>query len=80
MDFVGQIGVPALVVFLNKCDVQNDPELQELVEMEMRELLNTYKYPGDTTPFVRGSALCALNGTPVVDREGGRPCANSCLG
>jgi elongation factor Tu len=55
--------VPALVVFLNKCDVQKDPELQELVEMEVRDLLSQYKYPGDTTPIVRGSALCALNGT-----------------
>jgi len=65
-----QIGVPALVVFLNKCDVQTDPELQELVEMEVRELLSTYKYPGDTTPIVRGSALCALNGTnPKLGKE-----------
>lgn len=48
---------------MNKCDVQKDPELQELVEMEVRDLLTQYKYPGDTTPFVRGSALCALNGT-----------------
>ena len=57
-----QVGVPALVVFLNKCDVQRDVELQELVEMEVRELLKQYKYPGDDIPIIRGSALCALEG------------------
>ncbi len=62
--------MPALVVFLNKCDVQKDPELQELVEMEVRDLLTQYKYPGDTTPIIRGSALCALNGTePALGAE-----------
>jgi elongation factor Tu len=55
-----QVGVPALVVFLNKVDMVDDPELIELVEMEVRELLSTYEFPGDTIPIVRGSALCAL--------------------
>ncbi len=55
-----QVGVPALVVFLNKVDMVDDPELIELVEMEVRELLTSYKFPGDKIPIVRGSALCAL--------------------
>jgi elongation factor Tu len=55
-----QVEVPAMVVFLNKVDMMDDPELLELVEMELRELLNKYKFPGDTTPIVRGSALKAL--------------------
>jgi elongation factor Tu len=55
-----QVGVPALVVFLNKVDMVDDPELIELVEMEVRELLSSYKFPGDKIPIVRGSALCAL--------------------
>jgi elongation factor Tu len=55
-----QVGVPSLVVFLNKCDMVDDPELIELVEMELRELLSSYKFPGDDTPIVRGSALLAL--------------------
>jgi elongation factor Tu len=55
-----QVGVPALVVFLNKCDMVDDPELLELVEMEIRELLSKYKFPGDTIPIIHGSALCAL--------------------
>ncbi len=55
-----QVGVPAIVVFLNKCDMVDDPELLDLVEMEVRELLNKYKFPGDTIPIIRGSALCAL--------------------
>jgi len=58
-----QVGVPALVVFLNKCDMVDDPELLELVEMEVRELLSSYQFPGDDIPIVKGSALCALNGT-----------------
>jgi elongation factor Tu len=58
-----QVGVPAIVVFLNKCDMVDDKELLELVEMEVRELLTKYGYPGDTIPFVQGSALCALEGT-----------------
>jgi elongation factor Tu len=59
-----QVGVPAVVVFLNKVDLVDDPELIELVEMEIRDLLNKYQFPGDTTPVVRGSATAALNGTP----------------
>ncbi len=55
-----QVGVPALVVFLNKCDMVDDPELLELVEMEVRELLSSYQFPGDDIPIVKGSALCAL--------------------
>jgi elongation factor Tu len=58
-----QVGVPALVVFLNKVDMVDDPELLELVEMEVRELLSSYQFPGDDIPIVRGSALCALEGT-----------------
>lgn len=56
-----QVGVPALVVFLNKVDMVDDPELVDLVEMEVRELLSQYGFPGDDIPFVRGSALCALD-------------------
>jgi elongation factor Tu len=55
-----QVGVPALVVFLNKVDMVDDPELIELVEMELRELLSSYQYPGDDIPIVKGSALMAL--------------------
>src|SRR5881409_2312577 len=58
-----QVGVPALVVFLNKVDMVDDPELIELVEMEVRELLSSYQYPGDDIPIIRGSATCALSGT-----------------
>ncbi|GAB2266422.1 hypothetical protein Dimus_001430 [Dionaea muscipula] len=58
-----QVGVPSLVCFLNKVDAIDDPELIELVEMELRELLNFYKFPGDDIPIIRGSALCALQGT-----------------
>jgi elongation factor Tu len=57
-----QVGVPYIVVFLNKCDAVEDPELLELVELEVRELLKTYQFPGDTVPVIRGSALGALNG------------------
>jgi len=57
-----QVGVPALVVFLNKVDMVDDPELLELVEMEVRELLSSYQFPGDDIPIVKGSALCALEG------------------
>jgi len=55
-----QVGVPALVVFLNKCDMVDDPELLELVELEVRELLSSYDFPGDDIPIVKGSALAAL--------------------
>jgi len=59
-----QVGVPYIVVFLNKCDMVDDEELIDLVEMETRELLNEYGFPGDDIPVVRGSALGALNGDP----------------
>jgi len=58
-----QVEVPAIVVYLNKVDMMDDPELLELVELELRELLNEYGFPGDTTPIVRGSALHALEST-----------------
>ena len=57
-----QVGVPYIVVFLNKCDIVDDEELIELVEMEVRDLLSKYDFPGDDTPIIRGSALQALNG------------------
>jgi elongation factor Tu len=57
-----QVGVPAMVVFMNKVDAVDDPELLDLVELEVRELLSTYQFPGDEIPIVRGSALQALNG------------------
>ena len=69
-----QVGVPYIVVYLNKCDQVDDPELLELVELEVRELLTKYEFPGDDTPIVRGSALQALNGeatdlgTASIDR------------
>lgn len=58
-----QVGIPKLVVFVNKCDAVEDEELLELVEMEVQELLEFYEFPGEETPIVRGSALCALEGT-----------------
>ena len=61
-----QVGVPSIVVFMNKCDMVDDPELLDLVEMEIRDLLSKYEFPGDDIPIVRGSALKALNG----DAEG----------
>jgi elongation factor Tu len=65
-----QVGVPALVVYLNKVDMVDDPELLDLVELEVRELLTLYQFPGDTIPFVRGSALCALEDRePKMGRE-----------
>src|SRR5213594_2636462 len=57
-----QVGVPAIVVFLNKCDMVEDAELLELVELEVRELLKSYQFPGDKIPVIKGSALQALNG------------------
>src|SRR5207344_1078403 len=57
-----QVGVPAIVVFMNKCDMVDDKELLDLVEMEVRELLTSYKFPGDTIPIVKGSALAAVEG------------------
>ena len=59
-----QVGVPKMVVFMNKCDMVDDPELLDLVEMEIRDLLNEYGYEGDDTPVIRGSALKALEGDP----------------
>lgn len=59
-----QVGVPAMVVFMNKVDMVDDEELLELVELEIRELLSSYEFPGDDTPIVRGSALGGLNGEP----------------
>jgi len=59
-----QVGVPALVVFMNKVDLVDDVELLDLVEMEVRELMSAYNFPGDTMPVIRGSALGALNGEP----------------
>ena len=64
-----QVGVPAIVVFLNKCDMVEDAELLELVELEVRELLKTYQFPGDTIAVVRGSALQALNGDAAWEKK-----------
>jgi elongation factor Tu len=65
-----QVGVPALVVFMNKCDMVDDPELLDLVEMEVRELLSSYQFPGDDIPIVRGSALMALeNKNPELGHD-----------
>jgi elongation factor Tu len=58
-----QVGVPSMVVYMNKCDMVDDTELQDLVEMEIRDLLTYYQFDGDNIPVVRGSALCALEGT-----------------
>ena len=55
-----QVGVPYIIVFMNKCDMVDDEELLELVEMEIRELLSSYEFPGDDTPIIKGSALKAL--------------------
>jgi translation elongation factor TU len=63
-----QVGVPKIVVFLNKVDLIDDPELLDLVEMEIRELLNKYQFPGDTTTIVRGSATAALEGKPEGEK------------
>src|SRR5918996_3699101 len=57
-----QVGVPYIVVFLNKVDVVDDPELLDLVELEVRELLTKYQFPGDKVPIIRGAAIKALNG------------------
>lgn len=65
-----QVGIPSLVVFLNKVDMVDDEELLELVEMEIRELLDFYEFPGDDTPIVRGSALAAAEGRdPEIGAE-----------
>ena len=76
-----QVGVPALVVYMNKVDMVDDPDLIELVEMEVRELLTLYQFPGDKIPVIKGSALMALEGKepklgheldPGIDEGGGR--------
>ncbi|MFN7401361.1 MAG: elongation factor Tu, partial [Alphaproteobacteria bacterium] len=65
-----QVGVPSIVVFLNKCDMVDDKDLLDLVEMEVRELLSKYNYPGDKTPIIHGSALAALEGTnPTLGKD-----------
>ena len=64
-----QVGVPYIIVFLNKCDMVDDEELLDLVEMEVRELLSEYKFPGDDTPIIRGSALKALEGDPKWEEK-----------
>jgi elongation factor Tu len=63
-----QVGVPAMVVFLNKCDLVDDPELLDLVEMEVRDLLTQYEFPGDTIPIVKGSAVKALDGDADAEK------------
>ncbi len=67
-----QVGLPSLVVFLNKCDTVEDPEIIDLVESEVRELLNKYKFPGDKTPIIRGSALKALE-AKSAEEEAAKP-------
>lgn len=64
-----QVNVPSLIVFLNKCDMVSDPEILDLVEMEVRDLLNKYQFPGDTTPIIRGSALKAIEGDPAYEAK-----------
>ena len=64
-----QVGVPYIVVFMNKCDMVDDEELLDLVEMEIRDLLNEYDFPGDDTPIIRGSALKALEGDPEWQKK-----------
>ncbi len=64
-----QVGVPAIVVYLNKCDMVQDPELLDLVEMEVRELLTKYQYPGNDVPIIRGSSLKALEGDPEYEKK-----------
>jgi elongation factor Tu len=68
-----QVGVPYIVVFLNKVDMVDDPELLDLVEMEVRELLTKYKFPGDDLPVIRGSALKALEGSGKADDPSAKP-------
>ncbi len=63
-----QVGVPYIVVFLNKCDLVDDPELIDLVEMDVRDLLNKYGFPGDEVPVIRGSARKALDGDPEAEK------------
>ena len=69
----GQVGVPKIVVWLNKCDAVEDPDLLELVEMEVRDLLNKYKFDGDKATVIRGAALPALNGDAKWEEKIGEP-------
>src|SRR5213078_111554 len=69
-----QVGVPYIVVFLNKVDVVDDPELLDLVELEVRELLTKYQFPGDKVPVIRGAAIKALNGEKGAQRGEGGAC------
>lgn len=64
-----QVGVPRMVVFMNKCDMVDDEELLDLVEMEIRDLLNEYGFDGDNTPIIRGSALKALEGDSAYEEK-----------
>ncbi|MDM5129381.1 GTP-binding protein, partial [Aeromonas salmonicida] len=64
-----QVGIPYMIVFMNKCDMVDDEELLELVEMEVRELLTEYDFPGDDLPVVRGSALKALEGDAAWEEK-----------
>src|ERR1700693_796526 len=64
-----QVGVPYIVVFLNKCDAVEDPELLELVELEVRELLKSYQFPGDKIPVIKGSALKGLEGDAEAEKQ-----------
>ena len=68
-----QVGVPSIVVFLNKADMVDDPELIELVELEVRELLSKYEFPGDDCPIMVGSAVKALEGDQIGDRGACHP-------
>ncbi len=73
-----QVGVPAIVVYLNKVDMVDDPELLDLVELEVRELLRSYQFPGDKIPVIRGSALMALEGKEPSSRQGVDQPADGC--
>ena len=64
-----QVGVPYIIVFMNKCDMVDDAELLELVEMEIRDLLSSYDFPGDDCPIVQGSALKALEGDAAYEEK-----------
>ena len=76
-----QVEVPAIVVFLNKVDMMDDPELLELVELELRELLTSYGFPGDTTPIVRGSALAGVGEHRArIRMRRSMPASRSCCG
>src|SRR3546814_13059149 len=74
-----QVGVPALVVFMNKVDQVADEELLELVELEVRELLSSYEFPGDHIPLVKGAALDELEGRDVQSRGGERSVGTECV-